>query len=397
VPLDGRRSVFGLSLVLAGVPFCVSGLLVGGALSKGLTLAQGIEAALLGGLVLTIYAGFIGAIGARTGLSTTAILRDCFGSAGSAVVAVVLALTLVGWYAVQCGFFGQTMHTLFPGGGVLTAPQSAALWGGLLMLSSAFFGIRGLAFVSWVGVPLFALLSAWGLHSAMTNVDVWGVTPQSPVPMGSAVTMVIGSFAVGATVNADITRYARNARHAWIATASGFLIANVFVLVCGAATSAATGTGDLIKAMVVLGMGIPALLVLVFGQWTTNDNNLYYATSNLEAAFPGLNHKVLVVCCGVTATLLGTFGFADHFVPFLIWLGVLIPPIGGVLIAHYLTRRAEGALPVVRVVPFVAWAGGSVVARTVEVGVPAINSIVAAFLLYVLLKRLSRRSDATDP
>ena len=66
VPMEQRRSVLGLSLVLAGVPFCVSGLLVGGALSKGLPLSQGIEAALLGGLVLTLYAGFIGAIGART-------------------------------------------------------------------------------------------------------------------------------------------------------------------------------------------------------------------------------------------------------------------------------------------------------------------------------------------
>lgn len=388
VPLEQRRSVLGISLVLAGVPFCVSGLLVGGALSKGLSLSQGIEAALLGGVVLTLYAGFIGAIGARTGLSTTAILRECFGSAGSAVVAVVLALTLIGWYAVQCGFFGQTMHTLFPEGGVLTSPGAAALWGGLLMLSSAFFGIRGLALVSWLGVPLFALLSAWGLHRALVNVDVWGMQPSSPVSLGSAVTMVIGSFAVGATVNADITRFARNVRHAWIATASGFLVANVFVLFCGAATSVATGTGDLIKAMVVLGMGVPALLVLILGQWTTNDNNLYYATSNLEAAFPRLKHKPLVLCCGSTATLLGTVGFADHFVPFLVWLGVTIPPIGGVLIAHYITRKAGGSLPVFRLVPFAAWIGGSVTGALVKTGVPAINSIVTAFLLYILLRRL---------
>lgn len=396
VPVESRHSLLSVSLVLAGVPLCSSGLFAGAALSQSLPLAKAASAALVGGLVITIYAGLIGAIGAKKGLTTTLLLKECFGGTGSAMVAIVLAVCLGGWYAVQTGYFGQTINELFPNSGLLTSPQVAALWGGLLMLSTAYFGFKGLKLLSLIAVPLIAGLSIWGLYMATKKVDVWSVTPGGEGSFGDAVTLVVGSFAVGATVNADITRYSKHALHAWIATIAGFFVANVYILVAGAATGLATGSGDLVAAMTVLGLGAPALLVLVLGQWTTNDNNLYWASVNLGSVAPKAKKGHLVVAVGIIATCLGVAGLADYFVPFLIWLGVLIPPIGGVLISHHLivAQRHTTSERRFSLAAFAAWVTGSVVGAVFDFGAPALNSVVTGFAVYSALALLTKRSSA---
>lgn len=394
VPAESRRSLASVSFVLAGVPLCVAGLLAGAAVSQILPLAQGLEAAVIGGVIVTIYAAIIGVVGARTGCSTTLLLQEAFGRIGAALVTVVLAVCLSGWYAVQTGFFGQTIQAIFPAGGVLTSTPIAALWGGLLMLSTAYFGFRGLSFLSMVAVPLIIILAVWGVWAATGDINLWSAKPEMKGTIGQAVTLVVGSFAVGATVNADITRYSRNVMHALIATIIGFFIANVFILVSGAVTAAATGSGDLIAAMTILGLGVPALLILVLGQWTTNDNNLYAVSLNMAGAFPQLKKSHLVVVCGLGATICAVFGIADRFVPFLLWLGILIPPIGGVLIAHHviLKNRWLSAISPGRIsVPaFLAWLAGSATGALLQYGAPAVNSIVTSLIVYSVIKVLRR-------
>lgn len=387
VPLSERRSLWSVSTVLAGVPLCASGLFVGAALVKNLTFADAIVCSVIGSLIVMLYAGVVGGIGAKTGQSTSLLLQECFGSVGAALVALSLAVCLAGWYAVQVGYFGQTISALFPEGGVLTSPKVAAAWGGILMLSTAYFGYRGLSFLSAVAVPLIVALSAWGVWSATASTDIWAVKPSEPGTFGSAITMIVGSFAVGATVNADVTRYAKSQSHAWVATIAGFFIASLYIFLAGAATAIATGSasGDLISAMVALGLGTPALIVLVLGQWTTNDNNLYWASVNAAGAFPRVSKSTIVLVFGLLATTAGVLGLADSFIPFLIALGVLIPPVGGVLIGHHLvTRKHTGRFGGKFAWSAAgAWIAGSLVGFTFEFWIPALNSAFVALLLYI--------------
>lgn len=388
-----RQSTFGLSMVLAGVPLCVSGLFVGGELSKGLALGKSIEAAVVGALLLTIYASLVGVIGARTGLSTTALLQEVFGHLGAKILALCLSICLCGWYAVQVDFFGQTINHLFPNGGVLTTPKVAACWGGILMMTSALFGYRGLSILSILAVPLIVALAVFGVWSS-AKVNLWDIAPVGEQTFGNAVSLVVGSFAIGATVNADITRYAKNANQSLIATTTGFFVANVFILVCGAATTLSTGSGDLIASMVALGLGASALVVLILGQWTTNDNNLYYATVNMSDAFPKFNKAALAGVFGVVSTFLGVMGMTKAFVPFLVGLGLVIPPIGGIMITHYLILGKRDDLKVPpkarAIAAFTAWAAGTLTGVFLKSGIPALNSVLAAMLTFGIVTWLAR-------
>lgn len=392
VPTDNRRSLLSISLVLIGVPICASALFAGSALAKGHTFQAGVQAVLVGGLILTLIAGLIGTIGVRTGLSTSLLVRNTFGIKGGALVSFVLALTLIGWFGVQVGFFGESIQAAWPAAGLLTSEMVSAYWGGLLMLSTAYFGFRGLSVLSSVAVPLVALLCVWGVASVVAEVDILAYQPTESASLSQGITLVVGSFAVGAVVLPDITRYARSTWHTWIITFLGFLVANAFVQISGMLTSMATGSADLITSMLALGMGIPALLVLILGQWTTNDNNMYSASLAISGAVPTIKKRYIVLVCGIIATILGAHGLADSLVPYLLWLGILIPPIGGVLIADFLILngidRLEAPSEPVRWPSLIAWALGAVTGGVLELGIPAVNAILSAFVIYLILEKV---------
>lgn len=393
VPICERKSLFSVSMVLAGVPLCAAGLFTGAALSETLPLTDAITAAFLGAILVTLYAIGIGIIGAKRGLTTTLLVQESFGRLGSSMVTLTLALCLGGWYAVQTGYFGQAINSLFPNGGWLSTPKVAAAWGGLLMMTTAYIGFKGLAFLSMLAVPLIVTLSVWGVVTVIGSHDIYGFVPARQGSLGAAITMVVGSFAVGATVNADITRFCKTIRHALIATISGFLVANIFILVSGTITTMATQGSDLIVAMTAIGLGIPAVLIIILGQWTTNDNNLYLASINATAALPKLDKSQMVLIVGILSTACAVAGITDYFIPFLIHIGILIPPIGGIILAHHFidptshSNRQNGWLAA-ELPALVAWLAGSACGVCLPIGIPALNSTLIAFLIYALLRRL---------
>ena len=107
-------------------------------------------------------------------------------------------------------------------------------------------------------------------------------------------------------------------RQAWIASIVGYIIANSFMVIAGCVTAMATGSGDLPEAMVAAGMSIPALMILIAAQWTTNDNNLYSASLALSNLIKIKKSKI-VLYGGFTASILGAVGIVGYFIP---WLNV---------------------------------------------------------------------------
>ncbi len=395
VPADERRSTLEVALVAAGFCICMSGLFTGAAMAAGLSLWQAIAATFVGNTILAIYGGLVGAAGAQKGVSTTMLSRHAFGREGAKVIGLLWAVTLVGWYSVQTGFFGQTINAMFPGGGALASVKVAAGWGGLLMMITAYYGFRGLSLLSKVAIPGITVLALVGIVAAVGRAGgiaaLAAITPLSPITFGTGVTLAVGSFAVGSVIQADITRYAKDAKAAWIATVFGYMVANTFIISAGAITSLATGSGDLPSAMLALGLGLPALFILIGGQWTTNDNNLYSSSLGVSNVVKAKKRHIVVVL-GVIATAFGVWGLADYFVPWLVLLGVTIPPVAGILIADYWllkrgaytfgsgTRYAAWSWPA-----FLAWFVASILGYVITWGIPSVNSIVIAFVLYLAI------------
>lgn len=398
VPLGERKSTFSVALVASGFCIAMSGLFTGAAMAAGLNFKEALLAAFVGNIILSIFGGAVGAAGAKEGLSSSRLAIYSFGSEGFKIVSLVLALTMGGWFSVQSGLFGNTINAMFPNAGFITHPSFAGFWGGMLMLLTAYFGYKGLDALSKIAVPLIVITATVGVFIATKSAGGWSsmisIIPEGSTTISAGIVMVVGSFAAGASAQADITRYSKDAKTAWIATIFGYIVANTFIIIAGYLSTLATGIGDLPKAMLQLGLGFPALLVLILAQWTTNDNNLYTSSLGLSNIFKIKKSKITLII-GIIGSLLGGLGVANYFTGWLSILGIGVPPMAGVIMADYYFIRKqnyrfkdENKIPKWNPNAIIAWIVGSLVGFTIQIGIASINSLLVTIVAYIILMKV---------
>lgn len=398
VPASATVSGFHIALVKIGVLIALPAFIMGAELGFTLGLARALLAMTLGALVLAVLSMLTGTVAAKSRLSTSLIVRHAFGPMGARVISGVLAVMLLGLYGVTAELFGASLSRIAEqvfGIQIGTAP--CIIGGSFLMVLTTIYGFRGLQRLADLAVPvlLLALVAvAWRSALGLDAATLW-TAPDDPASLGIGISAVIGGLAVGITIFPDLARFARSPRHAQGAAIASYGVGVPVVLLLAAIPSIVTGERDLIMIMTGLGLGIPALVFMVFTAWTTNSGNLYSSSLGLANVFTRPSFPVLAGVAGIIGTVFALLGVSARLLPFLVMLGVTIPPIAGIYLADFfLVRRQqydeaelEGAAPVAWPA-FAAWGLAVAVALLSArqgitiTGVPACDSIIIASAVY---------------
>ncbi|WP_066190380.1 MULTISPECIES: purine-cytosine permease family protein [Gracilibacillus] len=406
VPADKRKNTFNVSITSCAWIISLSTIFTGGALVAGMNFQTAVLAGIFGMLILAVIGFFQGFMGAKYGVSTTMLTRQAFGRYGANLFGILLALTMgVGWFGWQIAFFGMTISEMFPGQW-FAEPKIAMIWGGILMILTALIGYRGLAALSMIAVPLVAILSIWGLIAAIDHLGSWDTLftaepTGDPISLFAGITIVVGNAAAGAIVFADVTRYGKTAKKGGFGAAIGYFLGGSFCIIAGASMALAAqvpsvgSTPNIPAAMSQIGLGFFAFLILVFAQWTTNDNNLYTGSLGLRNVV-NAPKSVIVMVLGVLGLVIALIGIEDFFVPFLNALGTYVPPIAGVMIAdHWLvkpkilqksyqfgsgTTYAKWNIAAILSAVLAGW-----ISSQIAWGITAINAVILSFALYIVL------------
>lgn len=398
VPANERRSLLSISLVTMGFCICMSGLFTGAAMANGLSLKNAIIATLIGNAIITVYSGLAANIGTKYGVSASMLSRHAFGRNGAKLIGLIIAISLTGWFSFQCGFFGQTIHAMFPGGGFLTGVRFAALWGGLLMMMTAIIGFKGLQILSNIGVPLLVVICIYGMFAAFSKFggEMAIVDAVAKLTIIDGIVMAIGSAAVAGVVQSDISRFAKNKTHCWLSTIIGYIGGNSFVIISGLVFMKASHAANLPDSMLAIGLGYLGLCVLIVSQWTTNDNNLYSSSLGLLQLIPNVKKKYITAALGIFGSVAGMFGIYSIYVPFLIFLGNVVPPISGVIIAdYYFVKKdykfGEGTKYCSwNISAIISLIIGSVFGMTIKLGITSINAMAVAFVAHLIISRIMK-------
>lgn len=345
VPQEKRKGWIKLSFVWMGGIVALSAVVLGGTLGAGLPMSQAIIASFLGSFILAILSALCCVVGAKTGLSTALVSRFALGKYGSYAVSVVIALALFGWFGVQLDLFGSSLrNVLIDGLGIHIPAIVLVILGGILMTTTAFIGYKAIEKLSLVAVPLLAILLVSSLVKVMSgeSMDIMeaGITGEA-LTLGSAISLIIGSLAIGAIIGPDISRYARSTKDAIISSFVGYFVGFSIVLIIAAFLAKATSKVDIVEIMLSIGWGIPALLILILAQWTTNDNNLYSSALGFSAIFQKIPKSIITIAAGLIGTGMAVGGIYENFIPFLNFLSALIPPIGGIYVADFIINRKK--------------------------------------------------------
>lgn len=396
VPVSARKSIWSLAPLLMGFTLYSGTLFAGGRVGPSFRFFPDLVSLIVvGNLILAIYASLLAYISARTGLSTVLMSRFSFGNVGSRWVDFLLGFTQIGWYAWGSALMAELANKL------LGVPAG---WNWLIILfftyffcSTAYIGYRAMDWLSRIAVPAMLILMFWSLAIAATKAGgfagLQAIAPKEPMPIGEAITIIVGTFISGGTQATNWSRFADSGRTAWVSTLMAFFFANGLLIFSGAFCALVYGNEDIVQVMAQQGLLFWGLVLLFLNMWTTQDNTIY-AFSVAGAHMFRTNKRTAFVLGGATVALvLAWGGIYNLLVPYLILLGTFIPPIGGVIMADYWLYH-KGQFPALtEKQPAFNWAGiiAYVLASAVAYfspGVKPINGIIAAAIAYFILSKV---------
>lgn len=404
VPAEERKSFTSILWVNAGYTINLGCIFGGAAIAALMPLKQAFIVLAISAIIQAAIAVPIGAIGAKYGLSSAMLSRKSYGKYGSWLIAATLAISLgVGWFGWQVALFADTVHALFPNS-ILTLRWLACIWGGGLMIFTATKGFKAMGVLSFIAVPMMITFFAFGTLSALVQSTIPFSELLARMPGGDimtiaqGVTVAVGITVAGAIGMADITRYAKTPAQAGVSGTLGYLGGALFCECAGAlivvvsSNLFAAATDNLISAMLALGFGIGCLVMLILAQWTTNDNNLYSGALGLTSMIK-MRKSVASFVMGAIGIAIAIAGIQNYFVPFLSVLGLLVPPMGGVLMSHYLlvvplTKTAQNVDTIagVNVIAIVSTVAAAALSYFWVTQMPAsVIGVVASLILYVAL------------
>lgn len=356
VPQFARRRLLTMFMIMLGFTFFSASMWTGQTLGDSLDLSGFIGSLILGGIILAIYTGSLAYVGAKTGLSLDLLAQHSFGAKGSYLPSVLTSFTQIGWFGVGVAMFAIPVAKLI-------APENPWLpyllvaIAGICMTGSAFFGIKAMTIVSYISVPLIAILGITAMVMAVKTGDVplaekFAESQGMSVIAGAG--LVIGSFVSGVYV----------------------------------------GGNDIFEVMVALNLTVFAIIVLGLNIWTTNDNALYTAGLGLSN-ITKVRKRPMVVISGILGTVTAVWLY-NNFVGWLNILNCTLPPVGMIVVLGYFCHKEEyekwDVIP--RQVNWFAIAGvliGAAVANLVPWGIASVNGMVIAAVCYLVGELIERK------
>ncbi len=385
VPQSARKNFWPMFFIMLGFTFFSASMSVGAKLGNGLDLTDFILALTLGGAILAIYTGVFAYIGSDTGLSLDLLAQRSFGTKGSYLASALIGFTQLGWFGVGVAMFAIPASELL---GV--SPMILVLISGACMTASAYFGIKGLEIISYIAVPLIAIL---GIYSMVTATAAGGgltaifAKNAGSISLFTGIGMVVGSFISGGTATPNFIRFAKNNTIAVITTVIAFFLGNTLMFAFGAVGGAFTGKDDIFYVLIAQGLAIPALLVLGGNIWTTNDNALYTTGLGL-ANITKMPKRPMVLVGGFIGTVTAIWLY-NNFIGWLSFLNATLPPIGAIIALDFFMHREKYAAGAeverqVNVGAIIGVAAGALAGNFLPFGIASLNAIAVASVCFLV-------------
>ena len=413
VPKSERKHWISIAAVWIAIGIDLSGAFLGVELAAGMDFWPAIAATFVGSVLLGLLAMACAYVGAATGLTTAMVSRAVFGKIGGAVLALAMSISLIGWFAVQAGFFGSNAQVaMLELTGIDWPVAVFTVLGGILMVLTALWGYRSISRLSTLAVPLLLILLVVGIIVAFaTRGSEALVAPTAAVySFGGAVSLVMGIFVLGVVSAPDMARWAKTPKQAMAAGFFGFLFGNSIIIVVAVILSKLLNETELMTMFFVLGLGGFAVIVLILAQWTTNTTNAYSAAISFSSISKRFSRRTLTIIGGVIGIIVAVLGAADWFINFISAIGIVIAPFGGVYIANFFANRKHSRfqhhsdVPRITILPVVAWLLGIATAlMTTQAGdglgfglftltlIPALDGLLVAFLAALVFELFVRR------
>ncbi|KMZ52630.1 putative hydroxymethylpyrimidine transporter CytX [Dorea sp. D27] len=384
-----RTSIFENGLIWFGAGVSIAEILTGTYLAP-LGLGKGLAAILLGHIIGCTMLFFAGLIGARTRKSAMETVKMSFGQKGSLLFSVLNVLQLAGWTAIM----------IYDGALAADGVTNTGAWiwcliiGALILLWIA-IGITNLGKINTVAMAALFVLTLilskviffGGAHAGIISAE--GMT------FGAAVELSVAMPLSWLPLISDYTREARKPVKATAVSAVVYGIISCWMYVIGMGAALYTGEYDIAQIMLKAGLGVAALIIVIFSTVTTTFLDAYSAGVSSESVLPGLNGKhvaAVVTAIGTAAAILFPM---DNITDFLYLIGSVFAPMIAIQIADFFLLKRDSSKMQADKSSLLVWLAGFIAYRILmDMDMPAGNTLpcmVITVLLSIAAKKMTKR------
>lgn len=382
---------------ILGSNVAISELMVGGALIAGMTFKNLVLTSIIGNLILVLILSIQGYIGSKEGLNIYVLAESVFGDVGGKwIVSLILGITSLGWFGIQAGVAGLSVQKIFPD---LNLTLTIIVLG-LLMMVFAVFGFKSMAKFNHIAVPPLIILMIWGLYKSISVSGVQAIvnyTPSGQIGLVEGINMVVGLIIVGAIISPDQLRYTRGLNDILIIGFVGFALISVFQQIAAGVLAMGAPSWDITEVLAGLGFHNIAFLILLLAAWSTNVSNAYSGGLALKTIFPNMKRNNLTLIAGLIGTVIAASGIIFKFEDFLSILSMTVSSIAGIMWVEYYVINKQKLIKRsgtnwIAIASWLLGFGVSHVTTELDFGIPPINGIIFAGLLYYVIFKLTNKN-----
>ncbi|NOX68641.1 MAG: cytosine permease [Gammaproteobacteria bacterium] len=396
-------------MVSFSLPTFVTGL----GIADGMSAKSALLAIFWGSLIVTIIGSVMGAVGAKSRLSSYLLVRIAFGDKGAGVVNIAFAISLLGWFGVNINLFTEAVAKL----SVATMGASVSVFwlsvlASLCMTFTTIVGFRAINFLSTLLVPVLAVVTFLFAKTALEQQglgELLAIEKVNTMSIGEGISAIVGAIIIGAIILPDITRFIRRWQGGVYTAVLAYMVVALIVMVAASLAGSVSGEANVLDIMLDLNLGIGAFVIVIAGSWVLNSLNLYSAVLSTKATFPKLPATMLTIALGVIGVAAALMNILDSFISFLFYLSVIFIPVAGVIMSDYLLicpgrYRVESLVDnrSLNIKGFVAWAIGAAFAVLASESiipspseVAAIDAVILTGIVYLALA-WNERADLVD-
>lgn len=338
-----ERNLVGVDFLLlwSGAAISLAEILAGGILVP-LGLMAGILAILLGHIIGNTPFALGGIIGSEQGIPSMVSVRPSFGNRGSYLPAFLNVVQLIGWTAVMLIICAKSAEVISQR---LFGYSNFHLWivlAGIITTLWAFFGHK-----TWKWLHRISITALLLLCLVMTYVvfKEYGFTELTKIPRTSDLSFAIGLDIVIAMpiswlpLVADYSRFAKNTPSCFWGTWLGYFVVSSWMYFVGLSAALATGNADPIPVLLNLGLGVAALVIVLFSTFTTTFLDIYSTAVSALNIFPQLGERKGVIIGGALGALVALIFPIEQYENFLLFIGAMFCPLFGIVLADYFILR----------------------------------------------------------
>ncbi len=337
-PLKERRlRTLDITLIWIGAGISIAEIWAGNYLAPALPLIIAILVNIIGHIIGNLFMGAVAYAGSREGVPTMVLSRGAFGIRGSYLISTLNYLQLIGWTAVMIIVTAKAIDEVLKFLGAFT---NYYLWVVLVGLGSTVWAFVGPKVWKWlhrISITLLLILAIWmGIVAFQASGPaLFTYEPTYEISIAEGIDVVAAMPISWAPLVADYGRFVASPMGSFTGTYVGYFIASGLFYAIGSISNAGIGAPDPISLLAGMGLGAPALFIVIFSSLTTTFLDIYSAAITLKNVWVKAKLSKQIIVAGALGTILALGFPMERYEWFLLWIGATFFPAFAIIITDY--------------------------------------------------------------